>query len=398
MKTWEEVKDAVGKREIVQWGIGDFAPYCLELLHRHILEESSDVAFFVSRDYKITPFYQGKCVHNKDVLDRDKHFVIIGTLYYSDEIANELVCLGFIENLDFFKYQLLNEMSTVEYIELYKTKFGVNSNIRDRTDKLKSSVCRLSDLFAYTRWTTLKGNNEPLLNRKYWEHVYITQVLFENGMLKERKRGIGFAVGLERLPALFAKHGVEVIATDMDKDSNNAKGWIQSDQHSEGIIDNLFYSDICKYSEFTKNVRYITLDMNNIPDTIRGFDFCWSSCAFEHLGSAQKGMDFIIKSLDVLNPGGISVHTTEFNLSSNETIDVPFNAIYGRHFFDNLRIEIERRGHVFEPVDYRLGDNPKEDDVQYYNQPQKPHIKVSAYGTVFTSIGITIKKAKLKNR
>ena len=119
---------------------------------------------------------------------------------------------------------------------------------------------------------------------------------------------------------------------------------------------------------------------------------------FSSSSSAQKGMDFIIKSLDVLNPGGISVHTTEFNLSSNETIDVPFNAIYGRHFFDNLRIEIERRGHVFEPVDYRLGDNPKEDDVQYYNQPQKPHIKVSAYGTVFTSIGITIKKAKLKNR
>jgi hypothetical protein len=48
------------------------------------------------------------------------------------------------------------------------------------------------------------------------------------------------------------------------------------------------------------------------------FDFLWSSCSLEHLGSLEAGMDFVKQSTDLLKPGGVAVYTTEFNVSSND--------------------------------------------------------------------------------
>ena len=57
--------------------------------------------------------------------------------------------------------------------------------------------------------------------------------------------------------------------------------------------------------------------MNDISSDLSNFDFCWSCCALEHLGSLSAGMRFIERSLDTLRPGGWAVHTTEFNIFSD---------------------------------------------------------------------------------
>ena len=46
------------------------------------------------------------------------------------------------------------------------------------------------------------------------------------------------------------------------------------------------------------------VDMNEIPDDLGGFDLVWSSCALEHLGTPQAGLDFVMRTLDLLEPGG----------------------------------------------------------------------------------------------
>ena len=38
---------------------------------------------------------------------------------------------------------------------------------------------------------------------------------------------------------------------------------------------------------------YREVDMRAIPTDLRGFDFAWSSCALEHLGSLGAGMAFV---------------------------------------------------------------------------------------------------------
>lgn len=60
--------------------------------------------------------------------------------------------------------------------------------------------------------------------------------------------------------------------------------------------------------------------MNAINANLQDYDFCWSSCALEHLGDLRRGFDFIINSVEkTLKVGGIACHTTEFNLSPNDT-------------------------------------------------------------------------------
>ena len=63
-------------------------------------------------------------------------------------------------------------------------------------------------------------------------------------------------------------------------------------------------SRIVSRNRFDEQVRFEFLDMNHIPSHYDSkFDFCWSVCAAEHLGSIDHGIRFIEKSLDVLVPG-----------------------------------------------------------------------------------------------
>ncbi|MDR3356281.1 MAG: hypothetical protein LBO04_03740 [Spirochaetaceae bacterium] len=62
--------------------------------------------------------------------------------------------------------------------------------------------------------------------------MYIAQTFFENNMLTAGSRGPGFGVGVEPLPALFASMECKITASDMDTDSDAAKNWENSKQHS----------------------------------------------------------------------------------------------------------------------------------------------------------------------
>src|SRR5260370_19674515 len=53
-----------------------------------------------------------------------------------------------------------------------------------------------------------EGN--PLLHRKIWEWCFIAQALDDHGMLRPGKRGLGFAVGKEPLPAALAGCGCRI--------------------------------------------------------------------------------------------------------------------------------------------------------------------------------------------
>ena len=55
--------------------------------------------------------------------------------------------------------------------------------------------------------------------------------------------------------------------------------------------------------------------MNAIPADLGRFDLIWSSCALEHLGSPKAGLEFVVRTLELLKPGGVSVHTTEIELT-----------------------------------------------------------------------------------
>lgn len=243
--------------------------------------------------------------------------------------------------------------------EYYAALHGGTESLRGGPAALgmRSGLCRhlhfSTDEFRY--WVGALGS-VPSMHRKQWEFFYVAQVLFEQGMLAPGKKGLAFAVGREALPALFAKYGCEILATDLDESDAEAKGWVHTGQHSNQV-EHLFYENVCPREIFFSSVRYQNLNMNDIPQDLSGmFDFCWSSCAFEHLGSIEHGLTFVERSIDTLVPGGIAVHTTEFNLSSNEdTVESVNLSIFRRRDMEELAARLTDAGHEVFPLIGRAG-------------------------------------------
>lgn len=213
----------------------------------------------------------------------------------------------------------------------------------------------------------------PLLHRKLWEETFVVNSLAKSGVLDPGKRGIVFGVGQERLPSYFASLGVTILATDLDPAASSAQGWIETAQH--GSLEKLFHGDLVARDQFNRHVTFEFADMNNIPAKWDGqFDFCWSVCAFEHLGSIEQGLQFVERTGKLLRPGGVSVHTTEFNYASDEeTIDNWGTVLLRKKDFQSLATQLVEAGYAIpSTVSFDVGDTP----VDYFvDVPPYPHHK-----------------------
>lgn len=258
----------------------------------------------------------------------------------------------------------------------------------------RSSLCTAVDFrnADFQRWRCLL-NEADRLHRKIWEHVYIAAHVEAAGLLAPGRRGLGFGVGREPLPGAFARFGAAVTATDMDASDAARAGWVATDQHSGAAAD-LYHPALCDRADFNRLVHYETCDMRRIGGHLRNFDFCWSSCSLEHLGSIQAGCDFIRNSLETLRPGGVAVHTTEYNISSNaDTIDHhPTLVIFRRQDIDRLVAELRAEGHYVAEVCYDVLSEPIDFFVDMPPHRADPHLRLAIGPYVCTSIGLVIEK------
>ena len=229
-------------------------------------------------------------------------------------------------------------------------------------------------------------------HRKLWEFVFICQVLQERDMLREGREGLGFGVGIERLSAYFASRGCRILGTDMDTEGAIAAGWSDTAQHARGK-QALSQPAICDPEVFERLVDFRTVDMNAVPADLIDFDFCWSACALEHLGSIDLGLAFIERSLETLKPGGIAVHTTEFNVSSNdETLADGGTVLFRRRDMEALTRRLEAKGHAVVPFDFDPGYDPVDRYIDVAPYMEAPHLKLESAGYVTTSIGIIVRR------
>lgn len=259
---------------------------------------------------------------------------------------------------------------------------------------LSSSLCQQVHftLDQYRFWAAAM-KERPRFMRKQWEFFFIAQALWERGMLQAGKKGLAFGVGIEPLPALFASFGAEVLATDQSFASAEAAGWVRSSEHSTDLSA-LNVREICTERMFSQLVSFAEVDMNAIPSELGGFDFCWSACSLEHLGSLRHGLDFIRNSIRTLLPGGIAVHTTEFNIGSDDaTIEGAELSVYRRQDIERLVVELEQDGHTVAPIDWTLGDGLAETvvDLPPWGRGE-PHLRLLLGTFACTSIALIIQK------
>ena len=229
------------------------------------------------------------------------------------------------------------------------------------------------------------------MHRKTWEFIWIIAVLHREGLLKANKRVLGFGVGNEPLPAFFARLGMEVLATDAPPVIIADQGWDTTGQHTSSR-EQLWRPNIVDRESFEKHVSFAFTDMNNIPDSFSGFDFCWSACCFEHLGSIEKGLDFVRNSLKTLKPGGLAINTTEFNLTSNEdTFEQPTLSLFRKRDIESLYGRLIEEGHRPWPLNLFPGHGKSDAHVDL--PPfAVPHLKLQVSRYVSTSIGLVVQK------
>jgi Methyltransferase domain len=311
-----------------------------------------------------------------------------------------------------FELALLNIKQMGYYIGLNEAHRSggfkrMETAIAPIANRLASKLCTQDDCNSdwYAFWLR-EIRSGFIYHRKLWEFAYIAQSLFAHGVLKEGKRGLGFGCGEEPLSSLFAKYGATVVATDLDPAASqeHGGGWMECGQHGSSLA-KIQNADVCPDKAKLANISHEFADMNAIPAHFNGkFDFCWSACALEHLGSIKHGMEFIENSMNTLKPGGLAVHTTEFNLMDGPTIDNAFTALYQRSHMEELKTRLESLGYAVAPFDFDGGsgvmdglfDLPPwpwdEASLGWKMQENFAHLKRSIGGFACTSIAIAVTK------
>jgi hypothetical protein len=252
---------------------------------------------------------------------------------------------------------------------------------------LEGRLCRQADIESpWLHHWCRRLFSMPIYHRKVWEDCFV--------------------LGQEALPSLLAAEGVEVLATDLAPAARAARGWLRTAQHAGGGLEKLHYPHLIPREAFDARVRYQDCDMRRIPQELRqgGFDLLWSVCSFEHLGSIEAGLDFVVQAMACLRPGGIAVHTTEFNLDADgPTAERGPTVLFQRRHIEALLDRLRAAGHAPLPVDFSPGEGvldqfvdlpPYADRDNPVLRPvpvDAPSLRVLVRGCVGTSIGLVIR-------
>jgi hypothetical protein len=274
-----------------------------------------------------------------------------------------------------------------------RLRYPLGPELGADAELLTSCLCRQADFSspAYAAWCERFGQT-PKWHRKQWEFFYILQSLYERGRLAPGMRGVGFGVGREPLASVMATFGASSVATDMSADAARSQGWMGSGQFATQLAD-LNLRGFCPPEDFARLVTYREVDMNAIPADLGEFDFAWSSCALEHLGTLRKGLDFILNSSKHLKPGGVGVHTTEYNLSSNDvTIASGHTSLYRKQDLVLLERELSDMGCRLVPLDLDPGHGALDHYVDVPPFSGDVHLRRQLQEFSVTSIGLIVVK------
>lgn len=207
-------------------------------------------------------------------------------------------------------------------------------------------------------------------HRKNWEHAIIAHLFERRYGAASRAKALGFGVGQEPLPAMLAHAGASVLATDQAPETAGA--WVGGQHLSGGSP----WVGICTEEE-AGHIQFADLDMREIPSSLNGFDFTWSAGSFEHLGGIERGIEFFCKQMECLRPGGLAVHTTEYNFLSNEdTIDSADLCLFRLRDLVEIERRIEWQGDWLWPIDVRPGEMEGDNLILDHPYSGDPHLNI----------------------
>jgi len=302
-------------------------------------------------------------------------------------------------NIKCFGYEIARELALKlpPRTDLSPTHIGLNCKPSTQADLE-------SDWAAY--WAS-QLRIPVVFHRKVWEFVFLLQGLWENECLVAGKRGLGFGCGIEPIPSYLASRDIAVTVTDLPPQQASQMGWQSTNQYTASL-DHAFHAPLVEREKFDKYVDFKYVDMNAIPATLRDYDFCWSICALEHVGSIDLGLRFIENSLETVRSGGVAVHTTEYNYGTGDvTLDNASTVLFQRRHFTELAERLKARGHFVAPLDFAVGEKvldrfidvpPYAHDMADFQRASwinnNFHLKLALASFPSTCFGLIIRKAQ----
>jgi SAM-dependent methyltransferase len=263
-----------------------------------------------------------------------------------------------------------------------------------------SKLCDAADWFdpEFDRIVRTELAEEPRLHRKQWEFAQIFRALQSVGVLNGTSRGLSMGGGMERLLYAVVRHTGHLTVTDLyeaDSSWNEAR---LEDPDCAVKAAAPFPVDRDRLSARRMDMRELTFPSGS-------FDFCYSSCAIEHIGTYDDFVRHLEETRRVLKDDGVYVLTTEFHYGE-EVIPAPHNYYFSAAFLEELVrassfavcgvVDGTLRPHVFNrPVPVNLGDLCADaaDPVTDVLLNTSPHLQLLTSGLPFTSMCLVLRKA-----
>ncbi len=196
--------------------------------------------------------------------------------------------------------------------------------------KSLSKICDAADWFD-TEFHSIIINElkeSPRFHRKQWEFAMIFLALKKLGFLNENMTGLSLGGGNERVLYSIAQHVNKLVVTDL-YDEDTTWDCAKTKDPDEYIkVSKPFDVDDSKIKALRMDMRYLDFEDST-------FDFCYSSCAIEHIGAFEDFVQHLDEVYRVLKGDGVYVFTTELNIGS-DTIKDQNNFIFSSSYLSEI--------------------------------------------------------------
>jgi len=193
-----------------------------------------------------------------------------------------------------------------------------------------SKICDAADWFDPEVKIIIENElKEPArFHRKQWEFAMIFLTLQKFGLLNQQKVGLSLGGGNERVLYSIANHIKKLFVTDLYDDKTSWDCARTEDPDEFIKVSKPFPVDDTK-------IQALRMDMRHLDFKDNTFDFCYSSCAIEHIGDYQDFLQHFNEVNRVLKAGGIYVLTTELQFG-DKTIPDENNFIFTKDYISKL--------------------------------------------------------------
>jgi SAM-dependent methyltransferase len=264
-----------------------------------------------------------------------------------------------------------------------------------------SKICDAADWFdPEIKFIIENELKEPArFHRKQWEFAMIFLTLKKNGLLNNKRVGLSLGGGNERVLYSIASHIKKLFVTDL-YDENTSWDCARTTDPDE------FIKSSKPFQVDDEKLRAMRMDMRFLEFEDNKFDFCYSSCAIEHIGDYQDFLQHLNEVNRVLKQGGVYIFTTEL-LFGDKTIGDPNNFVFSKDYLSKLISESDMEivsdvnveltnNHINYPFPSNvrnvafLGDNYINDKLFNYF----PHVILLRGGIPFTSVLLILRKCE----